>query len=131
LQIDYTKFASVAGLKSPASARELMRVTKKKLREEYGALAGKTKASNGADEGSKTPQKATPAGKNGGAKKRASQIVPRAWGACADRDLQAQEEAEGDGDDEGVDTPMAKRGKGLSSIKKEVVEGGEEDDIFS
>ena len=58
-------------------------------------------------------------------------MFPSAWGACADCDLQAQEEAEGDGDDEGVATPMAKRGKGLSPVKKEVVEGGEDDDIFS
>jgi hypothetical protein len=34
-QIDYNKFASVAGLKTAASARELMRVTKNKLKEEY------------------------------------------------------------------------------------------------
>jgi hypothetical protein len=33
-QIDYNKFATVAGLKTPASARELMRVTKNKLRDE-------------------------------------------------------------------------------------------------
>lgn len=33
-QIDYSKFASVANLASANSARELMRVTKKKLKEE-------------------------------------------------------------------------------------------------
>ena len=31
-QINYAKFAIVAGLASPASARELMRVTKNKLK---------------------------------------------------------------------------------------------------
>lgn len=36
LQIDYEKFKTVAGLASAASARELMRVTKNKLKEEYG-----------------------------------------------------------------------------------------------
>lgn len=40
LQIDYEKFKTVAGLASANSARELMRVTKKKLKEEYGALDG-------------------------------------------------------------------------------------------
>lgn len=37
LQIDYDKFHRLAGLASVASARELMRVTKKKLKEEYGS----------------------------------------------------------------------------------------------
>ncbi|GAB7331827.1 hypothetical protein MBLNU13_g03780t1 [Cladosporium sp. NU13] len=36
-KIDYNKFATVARLKTPASARELMRVTKNKLRDEYVA----------------------------------------------------------------------------------------------
>lgn len=40
LKIDYNKFKEVAGLASANSARELMRVTKKKLKEEYGALDG-------------------------------------------------------------------------------------------
>jgi hypothetical protein len=34
VQVDYNKFATVAGLKTAASARELMRVTKNKLRDE-------------------------------------------------------------------------------------------------
>ncbi|RMX76702.1 hypothetical protein D0869_10484 [Hortaea werneckii] len=38
-QIDYNKFYQIAHLASANSARELMRVTKKKLKEEYGALA--------------------------------------------------------------------------------------------
>ncbi|KAF7191563.1 hypothetical protein HII31_07065 [Pseudocercospora fuligena] len=45
-KIDYEKFAQVAGLKSSASARELMRVTKNKLKEEYGALSGEVKSNN-------------------------------------------------------------------------------------
>lgn len=46
MQIDYTKFAQVAGLKTPASARELMRVTKNKLRDEYGALSSGIQSTN-------------------------------------------------------------------------------------
>lgn len=39
-KIDYEKFKDIAGLASAASAREIMRMTKKKLKEEYGALSG-------------------------------------------------------------------------------------------
>ena len=45
-QIDYDKFKDIAGLASAHSARELMRVTKKKLKEEYGAMSGSIKAAN-------------------------------------------------------------------------------------
>lgn len=77
-QIDYNKFATVAGLKTPASARELMRVTKNKLRDEcvaahqishptrdqytntnltrYGALSSGLQTSDGAST-PKTPTK--------------------------------------------------------------------------
>lgn len=55
-QVDYDKFREVAGLSSAASARELMRVTKNKLKTEYGALGNSVRAS-------KTPT-ATPV-KNG------------------------------------------------------------------
>ncbi|GAB7361332.1 hypothetical protein MBLNU230_g1388t1 [Neophaeotheca triangularis] len=55
-KVDYDKFREVAGLSSAASARELMRVTKNKLKTEYGALGNSVRAS-------KTPT-ATPV-KNG------------------------------------------------------------------
>ncbi|KAK3718706.1 hypothetical protein LTR37_004923 [Vermiconidia calcicola] len=44
--IDYEKFKSVAGLASAHSARELMRVTKNKLKAEYGALSGSVATAN-------------------------------------------------------------------------------------
>ncbi|EME77851.1 uncharacterized protein MYCFIDRAFT_87218 [Pseudocercospora fijiensis CIRAD86] len=58
-KIDYEKFAQVAGLKTSASARELMRVTKNKLKEEYGALSGDVQMTNGGTPGKKraTPSK--------------------------------------------------------------------------
>ena len=80
IQIDYNKFATVVGLKSAASARELIRVTKNKLRDEcvllpkpssnsikcanstsllsirYGALSSGLQTSNGATT-PKTPTK--------------------------------------------------------------------------
>lgn len=46
-KIDYEKFKDIAGLASAASAREIMRMTKKKLKEEYGALSGGLKIANG------------------------------------------------------------------------------------
>lgn len=56
-QIDYEKFKNVAGLASAHSARELMRVTKNKLKSEYGALGADLKAANS---GTNTPTKKTP-----------------------------------------------------------------------
>ncbi|KAK3677207.1 hypothetical protein LTR78_002745 [Recurvomyces mirabilis] len=59
-KIDYTKFAQIAGLASAASARELMRVTKNKLKDEYGALSGSVKAANSKNAsggGAGTPRK--------------------------------------------------------------------------
>lgn len=47
-QIDYEKFRQVAGLKTAHSARELMRVTKNKLKAEYGALSGGVQSANSA-----------------------------------------------------------------------------------
>lgn len=52
-QIDYNKFYQVAGLASANSARELMRVTKNKLKTEYGALSGSVQSSNNAGTPSK------------------------------------------------------------------------------
>ncbi|EMD00074.1 hypothetical protein BAUCODRAFT_364398 [Baudoinia panamericana UAMH 10762] len=60
-KIDYEKFYRIAGLASANSARELMRVTKKKLKEEYGALSGSVQNASGANGG--TPKRATPAKK--------------------------------------------------------------------
>ncbi|KAI7462917.1 hypothetical protein KC351_g16115, partial [Hortaea werneckii] len=68
-KIDYNKFYRVANLASPASARELMRVTKKKLKEEYGALgdAGGNGNPGTPNTNTNTPKKAGKAlGRNGG-----------------------------------------------------------------
>lgn len=45
-KIDYEKFKTIAGLASANSARELMRVTKKKLKEEYGMLSNGVQDAN-------------------------------------------------------------------------------------
>ncbi|KAI7549052.1 hypothetical protein KC317_g14674, partial [Hortaea werneckii] len=68
-KIDYNKFYRVANLASPASARELMRVTKKKLKEEYGTLgdAGGNGNPGTPNTNTITPKKAGKApGRNGG-----------------------------------------------------------------
>lgn len=101
-QIDYTKFAQVAGLKTPASARELMRVTKNKLKDEYGALSSGMQSTNGGTNGTPAKAKATP-------RKRKSKGV---------------------GDDEESPTKKVK-GKGSESpVKKEQVDGEETEDFF-
>lgn len=56
-KIDYEKFKDIAGLASAASAREIMRMTKKKLKEEYGALSGGLKIANGGGGGMDSPVK--------------------------------------------------------------------------
>lgn len=45
-KIDYNKFHQLAGLKSSHCAREILRVTKKKLKAEYGAVSITMRASN-------------------------------------------------------------------------------------
>ncbi|KAF2166346.1 hypothetical protein M409DRAFT_23538 [Zasmidium cellare ATCC 36951] len=62
-KIDYAKFATVANLASVNSARELMRVTKKKLKEEYGALDNGT-ATSPIKKSTSTPR-STPGAKRG------------------------------------------------------------------
>ncbi|CAK1359369.1 hypothetical protein CB0940_05589 [Cercospora beticola] len=109
-KIDYEKFKTVAGLASAASARELMRVTKKKLKEEYGALSGSMTAANGNTVGggvtpSKKSTPRTPASKRPRGKKAASEVNGE----------------NGDGDDDedyGDDTPVAKRSKTPASAAK-------------
>ncbi|KAK5114277.1 hypothetical protein LTR62_002528 [Meristemomyces frigidus] len=71
-QIDYNKFATVACLASANSARELMRVTKNKLRAEYGALGADVRGSNA---GKKTPSKSA---SGGGAKKNSASAASEA-----------------------------------------------------
>lgn len=67
-KIDYAKFHRLAGLASEHSARELMRVTKNKLKTEYGALGAGLQAANANGSVPSTPAKATPAkGRNKGA----------------------------------------------------------------
>ncbi|KAM3421917.1 hypothetical protein BST61_g2294 [Cercospora zeina] len=110
-KIDFEKFKTVAGLASAASARELMRLTKKKLKEEYGALSGTMTAANGNTVGGATPSKKstprTPSSKRARGKKAVSEIN----GSAAD----------GDGDDDeddGEGTPVAKRSKTPAGVAK-------------
>ncbi|PPJ54470.1 hypothetical protein CBER1_02487 [Cercospora berteroae] len=110
-KIDYDKFKTVAGLASAASARELMRVTKKKLKEEYGALSGSMTAANGNTVGggvtpSKKSTPRTPASKRPRGKKAASEV-------------NGGENGDGDDDEDyGDDTPVAKRSKTPASAAK-------------
>ncbi|EME40019.1 hypothetical protein DOTSEDRAFT_38036 [Dothistroma septosporum NZE10] len=114
-KIDYDKFKQVAGLASSHSARELMRVTKKKLKEEYGALSGTIASSNvtaviRTGGGKASPSKVikrTPTSKRGRAKQVASEVVT----------------ASEDGDDESP----SKKAK-TTKVKPEPKADAEEDD---
>ncbi|KAH9825853.1 hypothetical protein Tdes44962_MAKER03927 [Teratosphaeria destructans] len=123
-KIDYTKFASVANLASANSARELMRVTKKKLKEEYGALSGTVSAAND------TPKKSgggsnagapTPTTNGGTGKKRGRKSKAVGEERVAGRD---------DDDDDGEDGSPSKKTK-ASPVKKEVVVDAFGEDIFA
>ncbi|KAK5721530.1 hypothetical protein LTR15_006119 [Elasticomyces elasticus] len=59
-KINYAKFAEVAGLASANSARELMRVAKNKLKNEYGMLSAGMVNANAANAGGSPAKKATP-----------------------------------------------------------------------
>ncbi|GAB1736254.1 hypothetical protein NU219Hw_g6927t1 [Hortaea werneckii] len=137
-KIDYNKFYHIAGLASANSARELMRVTKKKLKEEYGALAapGDHSAGLGTPTSTNTPRKAGKAmGRNGGmsasvmgtpsgaGKKRGRK--PKGFDGVAGEDVDDVEE---------VGSPL-KKGKmgGLVEVKREekvVEEDDEEESIL-
>ncbi|KAI7230919.1 hypothetical protein KC330_g6705 [Hortaea werneckii] len=137
-KIDYNKFYQIAHLASANSARELMRVTKKKLKEEYGALAV---ASSGDPPGTprstntNTPKKAGKAtDRNGGSasasgtpsaagKKRGRK--PKGFEGRGGEDVDDEEEEEG--------SPL-KKGKmgGLVEVKREkgFAEEDDEESIF-
>ncbi|KXT16413.1 hypothetical protein AC579_5136 [Pseudocercospora musae] len=104
LPIDYEKFAQVAGLKSSASARELMRVTKNKLKEEYGALSGQVQTTNSNN------NHTTPAKKKSTPGKRKKATTPP----------QGSGDEDG-GDDEERKTPASKRVKKTATKAPPVV----------
>ncbi|CAK3964433.1 Hypothetical predicted protein [Lecanosticta acicola] len=111
-KIDYEKFRTIANLASAASARELMRVTKKKLKEEYGAL-------NGNDSATATPKSAaTPKSTNGTGKKR-GRPARAAW-EKADADDGDDDDDDDDGE-EGSASPSVKRARKAAGKKKTVV----------
>ncbi|KAI5361242.1 hypothetical protein Slin15195_G123550 [Septoria linicola] len=129
-KIDYDRFKEVAGLASAASARELMRVTKKKLKEEYGALSGGMKGVNAANgntpNGSATTspvKKAprTPAPKRAGGRTSASASAAKR----ARSDLTSNDDDSNDNDDEEhLDTPVAKKIKTPAPSTKKKTENG-------
>jgi hypothetical protein len=116
-QIDYDKFHKLAGLASANSAKELMRVTKNKLKEEYGTLGT-------AEGGIKTPSKGagTPTKAAGSAKKATTTPGSRKRGAGKKTRGEA-----GDGDDGGDDEErMGESPTKKTKVKKER-DAGEED----
>lgn len=116
LQIDYEKFHKLAGLASVHSARELMRVTKNKLKSEYGALGAAVASANAAKA---SPTKTSPVKKTA--------ATPRS-GAKRGRPAKAVSE-EGEEDEEDH-TPPPKKTKtgGGGKVKVEPVADFEEDD---
>ncbi|KAK4549117.1 hypothetical protein LTR36_007573 [Oleoguttula mirabilis] len=130
-KIDYAKFAKVAGLASANSARELMRVTKNKLKVEYGALGdglqsanANTPKKNGSVSASGTPAPST--------KKRGRK--PKVAAATT-----GEEDAEGEDDDDADASPTKKAktkkagGNARAAVKAEPVEDGlfgEEDGLL-
>ncbi|KAK5135032.1 hypothetical protein LTR08_005692 [Meristemomyces frigidus] len=126
-KIDYAKFAKLANLASPASARELMRVTKNKLKAEYGA-GGLQSAS----EKSSTPKKST-AKKNGDAGSActsatgtpAASATKKRGRTPSRKAREAEEDREGDEEE----SPTKKVKGGV--VKKEMVGDGDDlDDMF-
>ncbi|KAI6868951.1 hypothetical protein KC338_g3723 [Hortaea werneckii] len=135
-KIDYNKFYRVANLASPASARELMRVTKKKLKEEYGALgdAGGNGNPGTPNTNTSTPKKAGKApGRNGGGLS-TSATTGTPSGTGGKKRGRKPKGGEGDGDVDDVEeeegSPLKKKGKMTGDdgveVKREKVE--EEDD---
>jgi hypothetical protein len=102
-QIDYEKFKTVAGLSSAASARELMRVTKNKLKSEYGALGAGLQAANASTNSpaKTTPRKATPKkGVTPGSKRgqKAREEVDDDEESSPTKKLKVKEDGEGEGE---------------------------------
>ncbi|KAI6790180.1 hypothetical protein KC361_g8094 [Hortaea werneckii] len=131
-KIDYNRFYRVANLASAASARELMRVTKKKLKEEYGALgdAGGNSGNPGTPStNTNTPKKAGKAttGRNGGLLTSAATGTPSGSGKKRGRKPKGYEVGGGGGEDvddgeEEEGSPLKKKGKMIGDgveIKRE------------
>ncbi|KJY00298.1 hypothetical protein TI39_contig336g00047 [Zymoseptoria brevis] len=113
-KIDFEKFRIITGLKSVASARECLRVTKNKLKAEYGG-----DVANG---GAVTPVKKAKAASNG------TPTPKRARGAATPKGKKAKAETEApikdeDGDEEEVQEPARKK----SRSKSHEVEGAAND----
>ncbi|KAK5125223.1 hypothetical protein LTR85_000899 [Meristemomyces frigidus] len=130
-QIDYAKFAQVAGLASANSARELMRVTKNKLKAEYGALGGGLQSANGAG----TPKK------SGGSSASASTTPAPSTKKRGRKPKVAAADPDAEGEDDVEESPTKKTKKaekmcggkvnGAAAVKAEpVVEDEEVDGIF-
>ncbi|RMY44482.1 hypothetical protein D0863_16209, partial [Hortaea werneckii] len=135
-QIDYNKFYQIAHLASANSARELMRVTKKKLKEEYGALAATSGDAPGTPRSTNTntPKKAGKAmGRNGGMSESATG-TPSAAGKKRGRKPKGFETGRGgedvDDEEEGEEGSPLKKGKmgGLVEVKREKSFAEEDDE---
>ncbi|KAI7261881.1 hypothetical protein KC345_g9636 [Hortaea werneckii] len=141
-KIDYNKFYRVANLASPASARELMRVTKKKLKEEYGAL-GTTSGDFGGNGNPGTPNTNTPKkagkapGRNGGLSGSAAAMGTTPSGTGGKKRGRKPEGFEGDGDVDDVEeeegSPLKKKkgkvmGDGGVEVKREKFAEEEDDE---
>ena len=92
-QINYDKFHKLAGLSSVASARELMRVTKNKLKSEYGALGADLQAANA---GLKTPSKSASGTPTKGTPGKGATPGGRKRGAGKKARAEAEDDSEGD-----------------------------------
>ena len=126
-QIDYDRFHKLAGLASVASARELMRVTKNKLKSEYGALGADLQAANAgiktpSKSASATPTKGSPTKAATPGKKTASSATPasRKRGAGKKSHAEVEDDSEADGEGE---SPTKKVKKECDAEEK----GGEAD----
>ncbi|KAM0717414.1 hypothetical protein Q7P37_007266 [Cladosporium fusiforme] len=124
LAIDYAKFATVAGLASANSARELMRVTKNKLRDEYGSLSSGLQNSNATVAGPKTPSK------RGRATMSASATPTSRKRTKKEKEKTVEVEAGGDGREKVADGGKENGGKsnGVVAVKNEQVSVQEESD---
>ncbi|KAK5173011.1 uncharacterized protein LTR77_003133 [Saxophila tyrrhenica] len=137
-KVDYDKFHRLAGLASAHSARELLRVTKKKLREEYGDPSSDVTAfGKGTGTPKATPSKATPkkntpmpAAKGtpmtGTGKKRGRKAAGETEG-----DGVNGEEGKEDGDDEESPSKKAKNTPKVTVNVKKEKEGGDDDFGFA
>ncbi|KAK3715569.1 hypothetical protein LTR37_007057 [Vermiconidia calcicola] len=120
--IDYEKFKSVAGLASAHSARELMRVTKNKLKAEYGALSGSVATANAATGPPSKAKAVAGTAATPGSRKRG-------------RKAQAEVDDEDESPSKKATKSEERKGGGSNGVKSEhEVDGGEKelefDDIF-